>query len=66
MFFLNIREINEKIGIGNRFAPHNRPSYVKYRVTAGPNGAHVFNPLPLSQLASTLAVANAEPSQVQR
>jgi hypothetical protein len=35
MFFLNIREINEKIGIGNRFAPPQSSFLREIQVTLG-------------------------------
>jgi len=63
-----VEAIYDKLGVGNGVVPRQLPSWVRYNVTPGVSGSgkRVFNPLSLSRLASTLAVANCDHVNVQR
>ena len=61
-----IKAINRKLNIGSNVAVYHLPSYSRFTLTSGPQGERVFNPSSLSKLCATLAVANTDPSDVQR
>jgi len=63
-----IEAIYDKLGVGNGVMPRQLSSWVCYNITPGASGSgkRIFNPLSLSRLTSTLAVANCDPVDVQR
>ncbi len=60
------KAINKKLRIGSNVSVYHLPTYTRYNVTSSPDGTRVFNPSSLSKLCATLAVANTDPTDVQR
>jgi len=58
--------LNELLNMGNNVKVYHLPSYARYDLRHNQDGSRTFNPLSLSSLCANLAVANANPRDVQR
>ncbi len=62
----NDKTMNELLHVGNNVKAHHLPTYTRYDLQTKPDGTRIYNPLSLSKLSATLAVANTNPVDVQR